>query len=126
MLTETTGTAERTRALDMIEDKAKPGSTVGANKLYATADFVAGCRPPGLHPACGSERQRPPLCNRWAHHPSSRLCHQHDQAKANRTAVRLEEDDRGLAQDQVRRQHFVFIATIYNLVRIPKILGASG
>ena len=31
----------------MIEDNAKPGSTVGADKLYDTAGFVAGCRERG-------------------------------------------------------------------------------
>ena len=43
-LTEANGTAERTTALDMIDDNAKPGSTVGGDKNYDTADFVAGCR----------------------------------------------------------------------------------
>jgi hypothetical protein len=37
-------------ALDMIEDSAKSGSTVGADKLYDTADFVAGCRERGCTP----------------------------------------------------------------------------
>jgi hypothetical protein len=32
-LTEANGTAERTAALDMIEDNAKPGSTVGGQEL---------------------------------------------------------------------------------------------
>lgn len=49
-LTEANGTAERTTALDMIEDNAKPGSTVGADKNYDTADFVAGCRERGCTP----------------------------------------------------------------------------
>jgi hypothetical protein len=31
-LTEANGTAERAAALDMIDDNAKPGSTVGADK----------------------------------------------------------------------------------------------
>jgi hypothetical protein len=43
-LPEANGTAERTIALDMIDDNAKPGSTVGGAKSYDTADFVAGCR----------------------------------------------------------------------------------
>src|SRR6478736_3015838 len=43
-LTEANGTAERTTALNMIDDNAKPGSTVGGDKNYDTADFVAGCR----------------------------------------------------------------------------------
>jgi len=38
-LTEANGTAERTTALDMIEDNTKPGSTVGADKNYDTADL---------------------------------------------------------------------------------------
>src|ERR1700726_4278256 len=42
-LTEANGTAERTTALDMIDDNAHPGSTVGADKNYDTAEFVAGC-----------------------------------------------------------------------------------
>src|SRR6266852_799575 len=43
-LTEANGTAERATALDMIDDNARPGSTVCGNKNYDTADFVAGCR----------------------------------------------------------------------------------
>src|SRR5438876_6513900 len=43
-LTEANGTAERTTALDMVDDNARPGSTVGGDKNYDTADFVAGCR----------------------------------------------------------------------------------
>ncbi len=49
-LTEANGTAERTTALDMIEDNARPGSTVGGDKNYDTADFVAGCRERGCTP----------------------------------------------------------------------------
>ena len=49
-LTEATGTAELTTALDMIDGNARAGSTVGADKLYDTADFVAGCRERGCTP----------------------------------------------------------------------------
>jgi transposase len=38
-LTEANGTAERTTALEMIEDNAKPGSTVGGDKNYDAARF---------------------------------------------------------------------------------------
>jgi hypothetical protein len=34
----------------MIEYNAKPRSTVGADKNYVTADFVAGCRKRGCTP----------------------------------------------------------------------------
>src|SRR5437870_2156199 len=43
-LTEADGTAERATALGMIGKNAGPGSTIGADKNYDTADFVAGCR----------------------------------------------------------------------------------
>jgi hypothetical protein len=34
----------------MIDDNAKLGSTVGADKHYDTSDFVAGCRERGCTP----------------------------------------------------------------------------
>jgi len=43
-LTEANGTAERATALDVIDDIARPGSTVGADKNYDTSDFVASLR----------------------------------------------------------------------------------
>jgi transposase len=46
-LTEANGTAERTSALDMIKDNARPGCTVGGDKNYDTANFVSGCRKRG-------------------------------------------------------------------------------
>ncbi|MET4331705.1 hypothetical protein ABIB80_007565 [Bradyrhizobium sp. i1.15.2] len=46
-LTEANGTAERTTALEMIEDNAKPGSTVGLDVNYDTTDFVTACRERG-------------------------------------------------------------------------------
>jgi len=49
-LTEANGTAERSTALAMIEDNAGPGSTVGGDKNYDSADFVAGCRERGCTP----------------------------------------------------------------------------
>jgi hypothetical protein len=49
-VSEANGTAERSVALDMIEDNANPGSTVGGDKNYDTADFVAGCRKRGCTP----------------------------------------------------------------------------
>jgi IS5 family transposase len=49
-VTKVNGRAERTTALDMIEDNAGTGSTVGGDKAYDTADFVAGCRERGCTP----------------------------------------------------------------------------
>ena len=49
-LTEANGTAERTTALEMIDDNARQVSTVGGDKNYDTSDFVAGCRKRGCTP----------------------------------------------------------------------------
>src|SRR4030095_12378521 len=70
-LTEANGTAERTTALDMIEDNAKPGSTVGADKLYDTADFVAGCRPRRCTPPLAQDHsgRRSAIDGRTTRHP---------------------------------------------------------
>jgi len=88
-LTEANGTAERTTALDMIEDNARPGSTVGADMNYDAADFVAGCRERGCTPVGGPRKTR--------------------------------HRGHGLVE-----WFFVLTAEAYNLVRIPKLLAATG
>ena len=93
-VTEANGTAERDTALDMIKDNAKPGSTVGGDKNYDTADFVAGCRKRGLHAARLAEQYQPSLGDRCPHDPPSRLSHQHGQAEADRGTLRLDQDRR--------------------------------
>ena len=102
-LTEANGTAERATALDMIEDNAKPGSTVGADKNYDTTDFVAGCRERGCTPHVSQNKYQPPFCDRRPHHASSRLLDQYNQAQADRGTVRLDQDRRGSAQDPPSR-----------------------
>src|SRR6266852_8351735 len=57
-LTEASGTAERSTALDMIKDNARRGSTVGGDKNYDTADFVAGCRKHGCVPHVSQNNTR--------------------------------------------------------------------
>jgi len=55
----------------MIGDNAKPGSTVGADKLYDTADFVAGCRERGCtpHVAQNDTNRRSAIDGRTTRHP---------------------------------------------------------
>ena len=74
-LTEANGTAERTTALDMIEDNAKSGSTVGGDKNYDTADFVAGCRERGCtpHVSQNDTNRRSAIDARTSRHPSYRI-----------------------------------------------------
>lgn len=101
-LTEANGTAERTTALDMIEDNARPGSTVGGDKNYDTADFVAGCRERGCTPHVfqNNANGRSAIDARTTRHPGYRINHQ---AKADRGAVRLDQDNRRAAEDPSSR-----------------------
>jgi transposase len=130
-LTEATGTAERTTALDMIEDHAKPGSTVGGDKNYDTADFVAGCRERGCtpHVAQNDTNRRSAIDGRTTRHPGYTL--------SMIKRKRIEEPFGwiktvgGLRKTRHRGRDlvewfFVLTATAYNLIRIPKILAATG
>ena len=130
-LTEANGTAERTTALDMIEDKAKPGSTVGGDKNYDTADFVAGCRERGCtpHVSQNNANRRSAIDARTTRHPGYRI--------STIKRKRIEEPFGwmktvgGLRKTRHRGRglvewFFVLTATAYNLVRIPKILAATG
>jgi transposase len=130
-LTEANGTAERTTALDMIEDNAKPGSTVGGDKNYDTADFVAGCRERGCtpHVSQNNANRRSAIDARTTRHPGYRI--------STIKRKRIEEPfgwmktvggfrktrhrGRGLVE-----WFFVLTATAYNLIRIPKLLAATG
>src|SRR5580700_11237833 len=130
-LTEANGTAERTTALDMIEDNAKPGSTVGGDKNYDTADFVAGCRERGCtpHVSQNDTNRRSAIDARTTRHPGYRI--------STIKRKRIEEPFGwmktvgGLRKARHRGRglvewFFVLTATAYNLIRIPKILAATG
>ncbi len=131
-LTEANGTAERATALDMIDDNAKPRSTVGADKLYDTADFVAGCRERGCTPHVAqndSGHRHSAIDRRTTRHPGY--------ANSMIKRKRIEEPFGwiktigGLRKTRHRGRHlvewfFVLTATAYNLIRIPKILAATG
>jgi len=130
-LTEANGTAERTTALDMIDDNAKPGSTVGGDKNYDTADFVAGCRERGCtpHVSQNDTNRRSAIDARTTRHPGYGL--------STIKRKRIEEPFGwmktvgGLRKTRHRGRplvewFFVFTAAAYNLIRIPKILAATG
>ena len=130
-LTEANGTAERTTALDMIEDNAKSGSTVGGDKNYDTADFVAGCRERGCtpHVSQNDTNRRSAIDARTTRHPGYRI--------STIKRKRIEEPFGwmktvgGLRKTRHRGRglvewFFVLTATAYNLIRIPKILAATG
>jgi len=130
-LTEANGTAERTTALDMIEDNARPGSTVGADKNYDTADFVAGCRERSCtpHVSQNDTNRRSAIDGRTVRHPGYRI--------STIKRKRIEEPFGwiktvgGLRKTRHRGRglvewFFVLTAAAYNLIRIPKLLAAAA
>jgi transposase len=130
-LTEASGTAERATGLDMIEDNARPRSTVGADKNYDAAEFVAGCRERSCtpHVAQNDSYRRSAIDRRTTRHPGY--------AVSQRKRKRIEEcfgwlkTIGGLRKTRHRGRtlvewFFVLTAAAYNLVRIPKLLAATG
>ena len=129
-LTEANGTAERATALDMIEDNARPGSTVGGAKNYDTADFVAGCRERGCTPHISQNdtNRRSAIDARTTRHHGYRI--------STIKRKRIEEPfgwmktvgglrkTRHCGRNLVQ-WFFVLTAAAYNLIRIPKILAAT-
>jgi transposase len=130
-LTEANGTAERATALEMIDDHVRPGSTVGGDKNYDTADFVAGCRERGCtpHVSQNNTNRRSAIDARTTRHPGYRI--------STIKRKRIEEPFGwiktvgGLRKTRhcgraLVEWFFVLTAAAYNLVRIPKILAATG
>jgi transposase len=130
-LTEANGTAERTAALDMIEDSARPGSTIGGDKGYDTADFVSGCRQCGSvpHVAQNDTRRRSAIDQRTTRHcgytVSMKKRKQIEECFGWMKTVGGLRKTRHRGRDLVE-WFFVLTATAYNLIRIPKILAATG
>jgi transposase len=129
-LTEANGTAERTTALEMIADNAGARSTVGADKNYDTADFVASCRKLGCtpHVTQNNTNRRSAIDRRTTRHPGS--------AASLSNRARIEEPFgwmktvAGLRKTRHRGRQlvewlFVLTAAAYNLVRLPKLLAAA-
>lgn len=129
-LTEANGTAERTTALAMIEDNARAGSTVGGDKNYDTAEFVAGCRQRGCtpHVSQNDTNRRSAIDARTTRHPGYRI--------STIKRKRIEEPFGWMKTvGGMRKTHhcgrdlvewfFVLTATAYNLIRIPKLLAAT-
>jgi IS5 family transposase len=131
MLTQATGTAEREAALDMLE--RLPGVhwvTVGGDKNYDTADFVAECREMSVTPhiAQNTSGRRSAIDGRTTRHPGY--------AVSQRVRKRVEEifgwvktvgGGRkvryiGVARNQLWAE---LTAAAYNLVRMVKLASVS-
>ena len=130
-LTEANGTAERTTAIEMIDDNARPGSTVGGDKNYDTSDFVAGCRKRGCtpHVSQNNTNRRSAIDARTTRHAGHRIST--IKRKQIEEAFGWIKTVGGLRKTRHRGRSlvewfFVLTATAYNLVRIPKLLAATG
>ena len=125
-----TGTAEREAALEMVADR--PGNqriTLGADKAYDVAGFVADLRQYKVtpHVAQNTTNRRSAIDGRTTRHPGYAI--------SGRVRKRIEEvfgwtkaaagfrktHHRGLARVGWM---FALTATAYNLIRLPKLVGA--
>jgi IS5 family transposase len=125
-----TGTAECETALDMMADR-NGRRTVGGDKLYDTAAFVAACRALGVtpHVAQNTKNRRSAIDARTTRHPGYAI----SQIKRKR----IEEcfgwikTVGGLRKTRHRGRALVewfltLTAAAYNLIRLPKLLAATG
>jgi transposase len=130
-LTEATGTAERSAAVEMLEGIAGTHAcTVGGDKAYDTKDFVAAARDLKVtpHVAQNNKGRRSAVDKRTTRHPGY--------AVSQRIRKRIEEVF-GWAKTvgQLRKTHFrgadrvgwsfTFVSATYNLVRMRTLLGAT-
>jgi len=131
-LTRVSGHAERLAALDMVQHVAdRPCAvTLGADRGYDAADFVEELRGINVRPhvAQNSSGRRSAIDRRTTRHPGY--------AESQRIRKRIEEafgwikGVGGLRQTKLRGLAkvdwaFTFAAVAYDLVRLPKLIGAT-
>jgi transposase len=136
-LTHATGTAERDAALDLLwRNRSRRRITLGADKGYDTADFVAALRERRVTPHIAVDRRvsklgkvrRSAIDGRTTRHPGYDL--------SQRTRKRIEEvfgwikASAGLRQTKHRGRarvdwSFTLATAAYNLIRLPKLLAVA-
>ena len=131
-LTRVSGHAERLAALEMVENVADHpcAITLGADRGYDAADFVEELRTLNVRPhvAQNISGRRSAIDQRTTRHPSY--------GKSQRVRKRIEEafgwikTVAGLRKTKLRGLAkvdwaFTFAAAAYNLVRLPKLVGAA-
>ena len=108
-----------------------PGSTVGGDKNYDTAGFVAGCRELRCtpHVSQNDTNRRSAIDARTTRHPGYRISmvkrKQIEEPFGWIKTVGGLRKTRHCGRKLVE-WFFVLTATAYNLVRIPKLLAATG
>jgi hypothetical protein len=131
-VSEASGTAERDEAEAMI--KAVPGRhpiTVGGDKGYDTQDFVAGVRALKAtpHVAQNTKNRRSAIDGRTTRHPgyglSQRARKRIEEAFGWMKEIALLRRARHRGKDRIDWQ-FKLAAAAYNLIRMPKLLGATA
>ena len=129
-LTRADGRAERRAAIDMI-DRHSPGSTrrltVGADKGFDTADFVAEMRRACVTPHVAQKARHSAIDGRTTRHEGYGLSIKH--RKRIEEAFGWAKTVGGMAQTVYRgiervRSRFILTMAANNLARLPKLLAA--
>ena len=129
-LTRADGRAERRAAIDMI-DRHSPGSTrrltVGADKGFDTADFVAEMRRACVTPHVAQKARHSAIDGRTTRHEGYALSIKH--RKRIEEAFDWAKTVGGMAQTVYRgiervRSRFILTMAANNLARLPKLLTA--
>ncbi|MGH8633547.1 MAG: IS5 family transposase [Burkholderiales bacterium] len=131
-LTQATGAAEREAALGMLSDlPGAGGKSVGADKAYDTADFVAHCRAIGVtpHVAQNTTNRSSAIDERTTRHPGYAVSQVI--RKLIETIFGDAKEHGRLRQLKVRgleraQQMFTLAMTTVNLRRLPRLFEASG
>jgi hypothetical protein len=129
-LTRAAGFAERRAAVELVAARAGPGLiTVGADRAYDAADFVMELRELGAtpHVAQNNARRRSAIDRRTTRHAgyrqSQRAQHRIEEVFAWVKTIAGQSKTKHRGLDRVR-WHFTLAAAPYNLIRLPKLLGA--
>ena len=100
--THATGTAEREAAALLLEASAPPGSTVGADKGYDVASFVADVRVRDVTPHVAQKVRWSAIDGR--DHPACGLSRESAETKTRGTGLWVDEDRRWFAQAPASRR----------------------
>jgi len=131
-VTHATGTAEREAALDLIDDY-RPGQrriTLGADKAYDAEDFVNELRSMNVRPhvAQNTSGRRSAIDGRTTRHAgyamSQRIRKRIEEGFGWIKTIAGQRKTRFRGRDKVGWA-FTFAAAAYNLVRLPRLLGAT-
>ncbi len=131
-LTHASGTAERETAFEMLGDlPGKDGKSVGADKAYDMAQFVADCRALGVtpHVAQNTTNRASAIDERTTRHPGYAVSQVI--RKLIETIFGDAKEHGRLRQLKVRgieraQQMFTLAMTVVNLRRMPRLFEASG